>query len=388
MRGSISDAFSVTSRPAIPLPPERWRGEMERFTRWRSGSVGGGVGRVVAVSAILLQAGASAADGPPPRLSDTGLYADVAAKTLAPGVVPFSPQYPLWSDGAHKRRWISLPAGATIDATEPDAWSFPLGTRLWKEFSFQRRVETRYMERTASGAWLFATYRWDEAETDAVLAPERGVRKAAESRPGVPYGLPGLVECRACHESGLTPVLGFSALQLSRDRDPGAPHAEPPDSGSLDLDELLRRGLLDGLPAAVTARPPRVRATGPTERAALGYLHANCSNCHNRRSTISGLDLSFTVRADGTAEALATAVGRLSHYRPTGAGIDQRIVPGDPAGSLVIARVASRGTARQMPPMDTHLVDDEGLSLLTRWITDLANGSAETTAAVEPEENP
>lgn len=337
---------------------------------------------------MLPQAVASGPDGPPPRLSATGLYADVAAKTVAAGVVPFSPQYPLWSDGAHKRRWISLPAGTAIDATDPDAWSFPVGTRLWKEFSFQRRVETRYMERTASGGWLFATYRWDEAETDAILAPDRGVRQVAESRPGVPYGLPGLVECRACHESGLTPVLGFSALQLSSDRDPGALHAAPPDSGSLDLDELLRRRLVEGLPTAVTTRPPRVGASGPTERAALGYLHANCSNCHNRRSTISGLDLSFTVRTDGTAEALATAVGRPSHYRPTGTEIDERIVPGDPASSLVIARVASRGTARQMPPMGTRLVDEQGLTLLTRWITELANAGAETPAASEQEEKP
>ncbi len=52
----------------------------------------------------------------PARLADTGLYADPASKTLAPGIFPFSPQYPLWSDGAVKRRWIRLPEGAAIDA--------------------------------------------------------------------------------------------------------------------------------------------------------------------------------------------------------------------------------------------------------------------------------
>ena len=49
-----------------------------------------------------------------------------------------------------KRRWISLPPGSAIDASDPDAWAFPVGTRLWKEFSFGgQRVETRYMERQA-----------------------------------------------------------------------------------------------------------------------------------------------------------------------------------------------------------------------------------------------
>jgi hypothetical protein len=325
----------------------------------------------------------AAAGPPPPSLADTGLYSDFAAKVVAPDVHPYSPQYPLWSDGALKRRWISLPAGTTIDASDPDAWVFPVGTRVWKEFSFARRIETRYMERTADGGWLFATYRWNEAQTEALLAPERGIRYAAESRPGVPYGIPGVVECRACHMSGTSPVLGFSTLQLSTDRDPNALHAIPPDPGSIDLQTLIRDGLLVGLPAPIAAHPPRVRAANPTERTALGYLHANCSNCHNLRSPIAGLGLSFFVHADGRSDALTTAVGRPSHYEPTGTEIHTRIVPGDPSDSLVIARVTSRGTARQMPPMDTHLVDDEGIALLKRWISqDLASskkaGSRET----------
>jgi hypothetical protein len=83
---------------------------------------------------LLLSGVASAADAPalPQHLRDTGLYADE--------VRPFSPQYPLWSDGASKRRWIQVPGGTSIDATRPDAWEFPRGTKLWKEFSHGGRV--------------------------------------------------------------------------------------------------------------------------------------------------------------------------------------------------------------------------------------------------------
>lgn len=323
--------------------------------------------------ALLLDPPAMAVDALaelPARLADTGLYADPASKTLAPGIFPFSPQYPLWSDGAVKRRWIRLPEGAAIDAADPDAWVFPVGTRIWKEFSFARRIETRYMERTASGAWLYATYRWNVEETEALLAPVRGVKRAAESRPGVPYGLPSVADCRACHESGASAVLGFSALQLSSDRDPQAPHATPPEPGSLDLDELLRRGLVAGLPATIAAHSPRVRAETPTARAALGYLHGNCAHCHNARSPIANLGLFLEVKVDGTCDALTSAVGRESQYRPTGTSIDARIVPGDPEASLLIARIASRDSPRQMPPLGTHLVDEEALALLTRWIAD------------------
>jgi len=352
----------------------------------RSRSSGRAFALAAAIAAVVALTAASATPAPPTdtqppaRLADTGLYDDFAAKIVASDVHPYAPQYPLWSDGAEKHRWIRLPAGTAIDASDPDAWVFPVGTRIWKEFAFARRIETRFMERIENGVWLYATYRWNDDESDALLVGPRGVKRAAESRPGVPYGLPGVVECRACHESGLSPVLGFSALQLSTDRDPLAPHATPPEPGALDLAELVRRGLIDGLPEAIAAHPPRIRARDATERAAFGYLHGNCSNCHNRRSPIASLGLFLTVRADGTAEALASAVDHPSHYRPTGTTIDERIVPGDPAHSLLIARVSSRVPTLQMPPMDTHLVDDEALALLRTWITsDLADPAAETS---------
>ncbi len=328
----------------------------------------------------------------PASLAETGLYADFSSRTLAAGVEPFAPQYPLWSDGATKRRWILLPAGTAIDGSDPEAWVFPVGTRIWKEFAFDRRIETRYMERTASGAWLYATYRWNEAETEARLAPVRGVKRAAESRPGVPYALPSVADCRACHESAGSPVLGFSALQLSSDRDPMAPHATLPEPGSLDLAGLLRRGLVVGLPESIAAHAPRVRAATATARAALGYLHGNCAHCHNPRSPIANLGLFLDVKLDGTCEALGSAVGHESQYRPTGTAIESRIVPGNPAASLLIARVASREPPRQMPPLGTRLVDEEALALLTRWVAEelapqpvVPDGSTATSLAPESE---
>ncbi len=86
---------------------------------------------------------------PPATLQETGLYSDWATKTVAPGTLLFSPQYPLWSDGATKTRWMRLPKGTFIDARNPDVWRFPVGTRFWKEFRFGRRAETRFIERGA-----------------------------------------------------------------------------------------------------------------------------------------------------------------------------------------------------------------------------------------------
>ena len=110
------------------------------------------------MAALTLVAPAALAELPV-HLRDTGLYADGSMSQVRPENLPFSPQYPLWSDGAAKRRWISLPAGTFIDAAQPDAWEFPRGTRLWKEFSHAGRpVETRFIERLADGSWRFAAY--------------------------------------------------------------------------------------------------------------------------------------------------------------------------------------------------------------------------------------
>jgi hypothetical protein len=302
---------------------------------------------------------------------------------VAADVVPYAPQYPLWTDGAAKRRWIRLPPGTAVDASDPWAWEFPVGTRFWKEFSFGRRVETRLIEKQPDGRWSYATYLWDEGGRDATLAPERGVRGAAEIRPGIRHDVPGRGDCRICHEGRPGVVLGFDALQLSPDRDPAAPHAEPVPPGGVDLRTAVERGLLRGLPRELLDRPPRIAARGPTERAALGYLSANCGACHSLRGTLAsvGLSLEHDPAARSWAEepALRTGAGRAGQFVPAGAsGPMARIAPGDPGRSLVVARMASRDPAAQMPPLGTHVVDEAAVELVARWIReDLRPGGGE-----------
>ncbi|MGZ8256119.1 MAG: hypothetical protein ACXWVT_14790, partial [Burkholderiaceae bacterium] len=245
-----------------------------------------------AIAASFTSAAAAERSAPlPARLSETGLYQPGSASVVSAGVLAFSPQYPLWSDGTRKRRWIALPPGTSIDATQVDAWEFPAGTRLWKEFGYGRRVETRMIERAADGSWRFAAYVWNADGSDAVLAPEDGAVVPVADAPGGRYAVPGRNDCTACHEGPAVPVLGFSALQLSTDRDPLAPHAERPRPGQLDLRSLAARGLLRGLPAELLATPPRIEASSPTARAALGYLHGNCGHCHNAAGALTGLEL-------------------------------------------------------------------------------------------------
>ena len=273
----------------------------------------------------------------PVHLRDTAIH--------DPRNLEFSPQDPLWSDGAHKRRWIYLPPGTAIDASRPDAWEFPPGTRLWKEFSLDRPVETRFIERLADGSWRYAVYVWNEEGTDATLAPPEGIAALAK-RDG--YSIPSEPDCRACHESSAVPVLGFSALQLSSDRDPLAPHADS--RTDIDLDLLVSRGLIRNLAGSTR---PRIEASSPIERAALGYLHGNCGHCHNDNETRVPVDLTLAQSVTGGAQHSDRVVHSLVNV-----------------GRRFLARVSTRNPQKQMPPIGTRHIDTDALALLERWISE------------------
>jgi hypothetical protein len=306
-------------------------------------------------------------------LSDAGLFVAGSTTVVRPELVPFAPQYPLWSDGATKRRWIELPAGTFIDATNPDAWEFPRGTRLWKEFSLDRRIETRLIERT-EGSWRYATYVWNATGTDAELAPREGIA-ALPITEGRRWAIPSEYDCRACHEGAPVPVLGFSALQLSGDRDPNAAHADGSNRAELDLQALNAAGLLRNLPDVLLESPPRIAARSATERAALGYLHGNCAHCHSDASATDaavpvGVRLAQTVaETDSSAHVLQSIVGAASRFRPHGAAAPTTVVaPGRADQSVLPLRMRSRDPRVQMPPLGTQIPDSTGLALIERWI--------------------
>ncbi|WP_230533735.1 hypothetical protein [Microvirga roseola] len=334
-------------------------------------------GAMLILSLSLLKGVAAASrtvTTPLPTLQETGLYDDFGSLQIDPSHLAFAPQYPLWSDGAVKRRWISLPPGTTIDAADPDAWVFPVGTRFWKEFSFSgRRVETRYLERRSDGQWLYAAYAWSADGREAHLVGPRGKRGAYQLANGRSHTIPGIGDCKACHLGDRVEVLGFSALQLSPDRDPGALHAEPRPEPGIDLRYLVDKGLLVGLPQAMLETPLRIVAKSPTERTALGYMHGNCGHCHNEQGSLQNIGLFLRQNAGAIGQsALATTIGYPVRKPAPGQSPDAvlRIDPRHPKRSGLMQRVSSRYPALQMPPLGTELVDIEAVSLLYRWISE------------------
>ena len=324
---------------------------------------------LVIAAAVAIQGAAAGEPQPPARLSETGLSA------LGQ---PFSPQYPLWTDGATKRRWVHLPPGSTIDASDPNAWDFPVGTRFWKQFDFDgRAVETRFIWRASRERWVFATYVWNADGTEALLAPPEGVPGAVALTPSKRHTIPGVTDCTTCHGTTRPGPLGFNALQLSPDRDPKAIHGEPLQRDMVTLDTLVAEGRLSGLRAGEYAVAPRIKTADPETRAALGYLVANCGSCHNGRGEISALGPILRVEellADGDAVA-ARFVHERTRWQVPGVPEGKSVVidPAAPERSALLVRMRSRSPSSQMPPLGTVIKDTEAVERLTAWVShDLA----------------
>ena len=311
----------------------------------------------------------------PATLACTGLFADVVKKKLAPGVMPFTPSSPLWSDGAEKSRWIYLPPGEKIDTSEPGTWKFPVGTKAWKEFRVDgRRVETRIMHKVRDRFWWRGTYAWNEDETEATF------HFGGEDIPieGGSYYLPDRGECDDCHEGQFDRLLGFEAVSL------GLPGAK-----GMTLAQLAEDGWLSDVPDRVELSLGD-DGTGMTQ--ALALLHINCGvSCHNdgpnATANLTGLNLKLDPSLlDGQAPnedwpVVRTALGIPAKGAQWGRVI--RIAPGAPADSLVVQLMSNRtDAAAQMPPIASRVVDEAGLSLVKKWISALGETEHAVDAAV------
>jgi hypothetical protein len=313
--------------------------------------------------------------GFPNDLRCTGLYSCWSPKRPAATSLLFKPGPELWSDGAEKSRWISIPAGAKVDADPTDGgsrsagWKFPVGTKVWKEFKVGgKRLETRLLVKARDavgvGAWDMTVYRWaDDGESTATRFEAGAVVNG--------YEIPKPTACPTCHRGSYDMLLGFEEWSLS------VASAE-----GLTTAKLVERGLISPAPPTSLSIP---NDTSGKAAPALGWLHANCgSSCHNNHGgQASYTNLFLDLPADLTltdvtkTNAYATAVGKamtVPRYT-SNAQFDGflRITKGDPAKSLIPVVDSIRNpdgglSDLQMPPLLQRKADPQ-VQLVRDWIS-------------------
>lgn len=326
----------------------------------------------------ILRLSTGAADATfPATLSATGLFADLADLSPAPGLLPYEPILAFWSDHALKRRWFTLPDPASAFTWRADQnWTYPTGAVWVKHFDLElvrgdpatkRRLETRVLVKTADGAYG-VSYRWNEAQTDASLVPDEGVEfDVPITENGLlrtqRWGIPSRSSCLTCHTPQAGHALSFNTRQLNR---PGLIHGYAGNQLAL----LETAGYLNqpvGDPRALPRHVHPDETTYSIEARARSYLAVNCAYCHREDGTVSG---AFW---DGRAH-LTLAQTHLVNGPANNNGGDpanRLVVPGDLARSIVYNRVAAANGFTRMPPLGTYELDHGGMDLLADWIAAL-----------------
>ena len=321
----------------------------------------------------------------PRKLSSWRLFT-VSLDGLKPnaGVLPYDLNTPLFSDYASKYRFVWMPLGASATYNEDSVFDFPVGTILAKTFAFpiddqpgkEKLVETRLLVHTAAG-WTPLPYIWNARQTEAYLqiVPDPvpvHFTDAAGHAHDFTYQIPNVNECKQCHDHNneLLPI-GTKARNLNKD-------FSYADGTANQLARWTQAGYLRGAPASSDGAPRAAvwnnPSSGSLEHRALAYLDNNCAHCHQPGGTAGYTGVDF----------------RLSHFDPLHAGFCKHpnsagnmegrqydIIPGDPANSILIYRLASTAPKVMMPQIGRASVHTEGLSLLREWISSFSPQSCQ-----------
>jgi uncharacterized repeat protein (TIGR03806 family) len=316
--------------------------------------------------------------GMPERLSETGCFVDLKRLEPGPDLIPYDVSSALWTDGAFKPRYMVVPRPERIEVREDGGWVFPTGSILIKVFGFEmqsdaevvpRAVETRFMVRGEAG-WDYATYRWNDEGTDAVLLEDGVTVEYTVYHQGTParveYQFPDYDACTTCHGADIDDVLGPKTRQLNRDRDyGGVVENQLTAMSSIDLLDFGDVEMPD--PSLLPAMASPQLGRGTLEERARAYLDANCAHCHRPGGWAPsdiGLDLRYETALEGTG-----LCEPMRYFTWVGSA---RIAPGNPDGSGVLQRFELENELR-MPSLGTSVVDASGAELLRSWIGELSS---------------
>ncbi|HTO07852.1 MAG TPA: PQQ-dependent sugar dehydrogenase [Myxococcota bacterium] len=326
----------------------------------------------------------------PSLLSQTGLFANTASLTPAPGLVEYDVNTPLWSDRALKRRWVALPAGQKVHFKADGSFDFPVGTALVKHFELPvsptatRRLETRVFLRQVD-RWTGFTYRWSADGSDATLLSDGGNQifpvdpNGTGTTTAQRWHYPSPSECLVCHSAPEGRVLGPRAVQLNRSFSY---------SGISDnqIHAWSCLGMFDVPPQTASAYGAYA-ALGDTTRSvnarARSYLASNCAICHQPAGPApSSMDLrSQLTLAELNAIGVAPSEGDLGLPSP------QRIKVGVPEQSVVWYRQQSDDPNVRMPKLSA-IPDPNALPLFDAWIrTGLTTLDSDDDGVVDSADN-
>lgn len=329
---------------------------------------------------------------PPALLSQIGAFSNLNNLTPISGIVPYTVNTPLWSDGATKKRWIALPndgshntSNEQITFSATGEWQFPAGTVFIKHFDLPvdennpstiKKVETRFIVITENGEAYGLTYKWNDAGTDAQLLTSGDSKAFTITRAnGTQYTqtweFPSRTDCGTCHNANANFVLGVKTHQLNGN------FTYPSGTTDNQLNTWHHLGMFANpfdpaqIPSFLRAAPLNDN-NASLEVRVRSYLDANCAHCHRPNGVEGVFDARFSTPLQ--SQNLINTLG-ISRNTPSGSLI---VKPKDPSNSELWVRDNSL-SGNAMPPLAKSIVDEEYMSVLTDWINSLEDPDCTTT---------
>jgi uncharacterized repeat protein (TIGR03806 family) len=322
---------------------------------------------------------------PLPKLSDYHFFIG-PLKDQKPGykVVPYEPASSLFSDYAHKKRFIWMPQGtsATYDGDD-NVLEFPVGTVIIKTFYYDnvqpanntKIIETRLLVRK-NDEWKLYDYVWNENQTEAFLDTEgNGIfvpitwTENGATR-SIDYKIPSQTECVTCHKINEnntgeknTPI-GPKPQNLNTTYNYGK-------FSRNQLEHWKRIGYINNtLPnlASIYSAVDWRDTSKPLELRAKSYIDINCAHCHRvgghcdyvpQRFNFSNMDM-YT---------FGICLPPLFNIPDNPYVINA----GDADHSELMYRINTNEGSEMMPIIGRTIIHEEGVALIREYINSLPN---------------
>jgi uncharacterized repeat protein (TIGR03806 family) len=330
---------------------------------------------------------------PYPKLSDYKFFVGAMKEQLPTlNVLPYEPASSLFTDYAHKKRFVWMPQGtkATFNG-DSKTLELPVGAALIKTFYYEnvqnvtpvgskRIIETRIMIRLASG-WIFADYVWNSSQTEAYYdtsgsntditwIDENNVSKSAN------YRIPAQVQCITCHKvkvNGIdtnTPI-GIKPQNLNFNYNYGSEIKN-------QLTKWIDEGYLVGgftYPTIQNTTVDYRDLNKSIELRARSYVDINCAHCHQNDRHCDYRPMRFAFAETGLPNGEGnTKMGvcvNTSDMQDFPSTLNKIVSPANINSSMMYYRLNTTNESYRMPLHGRTLIHTEGVALIADWINSL-----------------
>lgn len=331
---------------------------------------------------------------PYPKLSDYKFF-EGELKNQIPSldVLPFEPASALFTDYAHKKRFVWMPKGTKANYVADDKiLDLPIGAALIKNFYYEnvqpnnstRIIETRVMIKKTEG-WIFANYVWNEEQTEAFLdmegqftpitwKDENNVIKSTD------YRIPSEAQCIICHKMKQE----INSIEVTTN----IPIGIKPQSLNFNLNygtetknQLLKwieKGYLNdnfSLPSAENTAVNYNDTSKSLDLRVRSYFDINCAHCHEIERHCDYRPMHFNFSSTGIANGVGLT--NLGVCVPTQdmqdfpSALSTIIKPGNIERSMLYFRISTNDEAYRMPLHGRTMVHEEAVLLVEEWINSL-----------------